>query len=252
MNSINLLDSIFFITTLLIVSVACYRGAIKEIFSLLNWILAFALSYLISPFLADLLTPYFDSRLILDVVLRISIFMISFIVFFFLTGNFTQDLSESFNIYLNRILGLAVGLLKSLLIFGLVFSLYNCFFDYALGRRYVKKDTNRMPKWFSESNSASLITFSGELLDPAVRGFIGILKINFSDILKTPDIIKTNSDGNQYIKEVLKEKSTETIKNLNNINENDNENKFIQPKNDSGYDKKDIEKMQRLIEIINQ
>ena len=180
MGTFNILDIIFFTVTLFIVLVACYRGAVKEVFSLLNWIIAFALSYLISPFLADALTPYFESRLVLDVVVRIAIFMISFIAFFFLTGRFSQDLSESINIYINRFLGLCFGGIKSLLIFGLIFSLYNCFFEYALGKRFVKRDTTKMPKWFSNSYSSSIISFSGELLDPAVRGFIGILKINFS------------------------------------------------------------------------
>ena len=100
MGTFNILDIIFFTVTLFIVLVACYRGAVKEVFSLLNWIIAFALSYLISPFLADALSPYFESRLVLDVVVRIAIFMISFIAFFFLTGRFSQDLSESINIYI--------------------------------------------------------------------------------------------------------------------------------------------------------
>jgi uncharacterized membrane protein required for colicin V production len=182
--------------------------------------------------------------------------MISFIAFFFLTGRFTQDLSESINIYINRFLGLCFGALKSLLIFGLIFSLYNCFFDYALGKRFVRRDAEKMPKWFKDSYSSSIISFSGELLDPAVRGFIGILKINFSDILKTPEIIKINSSENEYIKEILKEKTNENKDNSNPNGEarpqEIKKNSFTQQKNDLGYDKKDIEKMQRLIEIINQ
>lgn len=254
MGAFNILDIIFFTVTLFIILVACYRGAVKEVFSLLNWIIAFALSYLISPFLADAVSPYFESRLILDIVVRIIIFMISFIAFFFLTGRFTQDLSESINIYLNRFLGLCFGAIKSLLIFGLIFSLYNCFFDYALGKRFVRKDSVKMPKWFNDSYSASIISFSGELLDPAVRGFIGILKINFSDILKTPEIIKTNSFENEYIKEALREKPSENQNNSNieTPKQGVKKNNFTQQKNDLGYDKKDIEKMQRLIEIINQ
>ena len=254
MGAFNILDIIFFTTTLFIVLVACYRGAVKEVFSLLNWIIAFALSYLISPFLADALSPYFESRLVLDVVVRIVTFMLSFIAFFLLTGRFTQDLSESINIYINRFLGLCFGAIKSLLIFGLLFSLYNCFFDYALGKRFVRKDSAKMPKWFNDSYSSSIISFSGELLDPAVRGFIGILKINFSDILKTQETIKSNSYENEHMKEVLKEKSPEN-QNISNIEAPKPEvkkNNFTQQKNDLGYDKKDIEKMQRLIEIINQ
>ena len=141
-----------------------------------------------------------------------------------------------------------------MLIFGLLFSLYNCFFDYALGKKFVRKDSEKMPKWFNDSYSSPIISFSGELLDPAVRGFIGILKINFSDILKTQETIKSNSYENEHMKEVLKEKPPENqnISNIETPKPEVKKNNFTQQKNDLGYDKKDIEKMQRLIEIINQ
>ena len=254
MNSFNNLDAIFFLTTLAIVAVACYRGAVKEVFSLLNWIIAFALSYLISPFVSQQLSPFFDSKLILDVSTRIFIFMISFIVFLLLTASFTTDLTESINTYLNRFLGLCFGFLKSLLIFGLFFSLYNCFFDYALGRRLVKNESSRMPKWFTESYSAPIITFSGDLIDPVVRGFIGILKINFSDALKLQDSIKYKEVD---LENKLLDDEQQNLKNYQNENlgpkkSEIKKNSFTQQKNDLGYDKKDIEKMQKLIEIINQ
>ena len=242
MNSINNLDIIFFITTFIIVVVACYRGFIKEAFSLLNWTIAFALSYLISPFLADAIAGYFDSRLIVDIMTRTLIFMLSFVVFFLLTADFSRDLTESINIYLNRFLGLCFGLIKSLLIFGLIFALYNCFFDYALGRRLVKKDSDKVPNWFKEAYSAPLISFSSDLLDPVVRGFIGILKINFSDTLKLQEKIDYKID------DIEKFKNNEIANEPSGFEKNNNP----QQKNDLGYDKKDIEKMQRLIEIINQ
>jgi hypothetical protein len=181
--------------------------------------------------------------------------MISFITFLLLTSSFTSDLTESMNTYLNRFLGLCFGLLKSLLIFGLFFSLYNCFFDYALGRRLVKSESSRMPKWFTESYSAPIITFSGELVDPIVRGFIGILKINFSDALKLQDTIKYK--GEDLEKDNLLDGEQQNFKNYQNENPTPEKseikkNSFTQQKNDLGYDKKDIEKMQKLIEIINQ
>ena len=255
MNSFNNLDAIFFLTTLTIVFVACYRGAVKEVFSLLNWIIGFALSYLISPFLSQQLSPFFDSKLIVDVSTRIVIFMISFITFLLLTSRFTSDLTESINTYLNRFLGLCFGLLKSLLIFGLFFSLYNCFFDYALGRRLVKSESSRMPKWFTESYSAPIISFSGDLIDPVVRGFIGILKINFSDVLKIQDTVKYKEEDLEKIK--LLDDEQQNFRNYQNENptpkkSETKKNSFTQQKNDLGYDKKDIEKMQKLIEIINQ
>ena len=257
MNSFNNLDAIFFLTTLAIVAVACYRGAVKEVFSLLNWIIAFALSYLISPFLSHQLSPFFDSKLILDVSTRIFIFMISFIIFLLLTSSFTSDLTESINTYLNRFLGLCFGFLKSILIFGLFFSLYNCFFDYALGRRLVKNESSRMPKWFTDSYSAPIITFSGELIDPVVRGFIGILKINFSDALKLQDAVKYKIDKDIQKNNLFEDGGQQNLENYQNENlepkkSEIKKNSFTQQKNDLGYDKKDIEKMQKLIEIINQ
>ena len=242
MTSINTVDIIFFATTFIIIFVACYRGVVKEVFALINWIIAFALSYLLSPFLAEAIANYFDSRLIVDVVTRISVFMISFMIFFFLTGSFSQDLSDSINVYLNRFLGLCFGFLKSLLIFGLIFSLYNCFFDYALGKRLVKKDSGRMASWFKDSYSSGLISFSGDLIDPAVRGFIGILKINFSDVLKVQDSIDYKIDDVEKYKDSKIASESQKVEKTNTT----------KPKNDLGYDKKDIEKMQRLIEIINQ
>jgi uncharacterized membrane protein required for colicin V production len=160
------------------------------------------------------------------------------------------------NTYLNRFLGLCFGLLKSLLIFGLFFSLYNCFFDYALGRRLVKSESSRMPKWFTESYSAPIITFSGELIDPIVRGFIGILKINFSDALKIQDGIKYKVEEGVE-KDNLLDNNQQNFKNYQNENPTPEKseikkNNFTQQKNDLGYDKKDIQKMQKLIEIINQ
>lgn len=252
MNSFNNLDIIFFLTTLAIVSVACYRGAVKEVFSLLNWIIAFALSYLISPFLSHKLSPFFDSKLTLDVSTRIFIFVISFIAFLLFTSNFTRDLTESINTYINRFLGLCFGFIKSILIFGLFYSLYNCFFDYALGRRLVKNESTRMPKWFINSYSAPIITFSGDLIDPVVRGFIGILKINFSDALKIQDVVKYKIDENNDADNLLNNGEQNLNENLDPKKSEIKKNSFTQQKNDLGYDKKDIEKMQKLIEIINQ
>lgn len=252
MNSFNNLDIIFFLTTLAIVSVGCYRGAVKEVFSLLNWIIAFALSYLISPFLSHKLSPFFDSKLTLDVSTRIFIFVISFIAFLLFTSNFTRDLTESINTYINRFLGLCFGFIKSILIFGLFYSLYNCFFDYALGRRLVKNESTRMPKWFINSYSAPIITFSGDLIDPVVRGFIGILKINFSDALKIQDVVKYKIDENNDADNLLNNGEQNLNENLDPKKSEIKKNSFTQQKNDLGYDKKDIEKMQKLIEIINQ
>jgi len=261
MSNINTLDLVFFITTFLIVLVATYRGFIKEFFSVINWTIAFALSYLLSPFLSKFLVNYFESKLILNISVRIGLFIFSFIIFMLLTSNFVEDLTFSFNVYINKFFGAFFGFFKSILIFGLIYSLYNCFFDYALGQKLIAKNTNKMPSWYTNSYSSSVIDFAGNIIDPAVRGFIGFLKINYSEVLKVDKKIEKKIE-NKFKYDTLKDFEMNDSVNVHLQQQNPNEvdqkipdQPKVQPnfniKNDSGYDKKDIEKMQKLIEIIN-
>ena len=121
-----------------------------------------------------------------------------------------------------------------------------------MGRRLVKSESSRIPKWFTESYSAPIISFSGDLIDPVVRGFIGILKINFSDVLKIQDTVKYKAEDLEKIKLIDDEQQNYQNENPTPKKSEIKKNSFTQQKNDLGYDKKDIEKMQKLIEIINQ
>ena len=261
MSNINTLDLVFFITTFLIVIVATYRGLIKEFFSVINWTVAFTISYLLSPFLSKFLVNYFDGKLILNVSVRIGLFIISFIVFMLLTSRFVEDLTFSFNVYINKLFGAFFGFFKSILIFGLIYSLYNCFFDYALGQKLITKNTRKMPLWYTNSYSSSIIDFAGDTVDPVVKGFIGFLKINYSEVLKPDNKIEKKMENKfkyNSLKEVEIYDSANTHlqqQNPSDVDKTTTDQPKAKPnfnlKNDSGYDKKDIEKLQKLIEIIN-
>lgn len=238
MNSLNIVDLVFFTTSLFMILIGAYRGLIKEFFSFLNWILAFVFSYLLAPFLADSMVNFFDSKLVLNIVVRVFVFMLSFILFLIFTDGYCQDITDSINVYLNRLLGALFGSFKAILIFGLVFSIYNSFFDYALGKRLVSKNSNRLPKWYIDSYSSTVISFAGDSIDPAVKGFIAFLKFDFISPEKINDSVINYS---KFKDDVLDDKEDSSPKS--------NRPKLIN--NDSGYDKKDLEKMQRLIEIIN-
>jgi uncharacterized membrane protein required for colicin V production len=234
MKNINNLDIVFFLITFFIVILASYRGIIKEFFSFINWVLAFSLSYLLSPFLENFLVNFFESKIVMHLAIRISVFFISFIVFLLLTDSYCKDLSEAINSTYNRLLGFVFGCFKSMLLFGIIFSLYNCFFDYALGQRLVTKNTNRLPNWYVNSYSSTLINYSGDLIDPIVRGFISFFQLK-NDLLSIDYKIKFDQD----------------IQNLDQFNNKTNIKKPEKPITNEGYDKNDIQKMQKLIEIIN-
>ncbi|MFZ9181129.1 MAG: CvpA family protein [Rickettsiales bacterium] len=245
-------DFIFFVITAIIVLIAFYRGIIKEFFSLINWILSFAMSYLLSPILCDLLVNFFDSKLVMNISVRIVVFLLTFVIFLFSTIRLANDLTESMNIYLNRSLGILLGTVKSLILFGAVYSLYNCFFDYALGQKIVAQNKYRLPAWYLNSYSSPIVTKTGEFVDPVVRGFFSLAKKNVNDLIKIDDIVKPKIENDIISKYAEEIESDIVIKKP--VDDENNKNKIkreIKKNNDVGYDKKDIEKMQKLIEIIN-
>ncbi|MFM8186658.1 MAG: CvpA family protein [Alphaproteobacteria bacterium] len=246
-------DIIFFIVSSIIVLIAFYRGIVKEFFSLINWILSFAVSYLLSPFLCDLLVNYFESKLVLNISVRIGLFLLTFVIFLFSTIRLAYDLTDSMNIYLNRILGIILGAVKSLVLFGAVYSLYNCFFDYALGQKIVAKNKYRLPSWYINSYSSGVVSKTGEFIDPVVRGFFSMAKKNVNDFIKIDEVVKPKIENDIISKYSDEIESDIVIKKP--VDDENNKNKIGKPipkkPNDVGYDKKDIEKMQQLIEIIN-
>lgn len=245
-------DFIFFVISAIIVLIAFYRGIVKEFFSLINWILSFAMSYLLSPILCDLLVNFFDSKLVMNISVRIVVFLLTFVIFLFSTIRLANDLTESMNIYLNRSLGILLGAVKSLILFGAVYSLYNCFFDYALGQKIVAKNKYRLPAWYLNSYSSPIVTKTGEFVDPVVRGFFSIAKKNVNDLIKIDDVVKPKIE-NELISKYADEIETDIVI-KKPVDDENNKNKIGRPikkNNDVGYDKKDIEKMQKLIEIIN-
>ncbi|MFZ9469762.1 MAG: CvpA family protein [Rickettsiales bacterium] len=245
-------DFIFFVISAIIVLIAFYRGIVKEFFSLINWVLSFAMSYLLSPILCDLLVNFFDSKLVMNISVRIVVFLLTFVIFLFSTIRLANDLTESMNIYLNRSLGILLGAVKSLILFGAVYSLYNCFFDYALGQKIVAKNKYRLPAWYLNSYSSPIVTKTGEFVDPVVRGFFSIAKKNVNDLIKIDDVVKPKIE-NELISKYADEIETDIVI-KKPVDDENNKNKIGRPikkNNDVGYDKKDIEKMQKLIEIIN-
>lgn len=245
-------DFIFFVISAVIVLIAFYRGIVKEFFSLINWVLSFAISYLLSPILCDLMVSFFDSKLVMNISIRIGLFVFTFVVFLFSTMRLANDLSDSMNIYLNRTLGILLGIVKSLIIFGALYSLYNCFFDYALGQKIVAKNKYRLPSWYINSYSSGIVSKSGDLVDPVVRGFFSIAKKNVDDLIKIDEVVKPKIE-NEIISNYADEIDSDIIV-KKQVDDENNKNKIVKPTkkpSDVGYDKKDIEKMQKLIEIIN-
>jgi uncharacterized membrane protein required for colicin V production len=152
----------------------------------------------------------------------------------------------------DRSLGLLFGFVKTLLIFGVIYSAYFNAYDLVLGNKL--KDTKKEPELLEKAKCRSLLKFSGEMVGPITTKFFEAISQNFDHVMpKSEDLLKDKEDLLKgKIDEIIKEKSAEEAGGAA-IDENakpmtDEELKAM---GDSGYSKKNIEKMNQLIEIIN-
>ncbi len=234
-TTFNVFDIIFFVFTFIFVVSAFFRGLVKELFSLSNWIISLLLSYFLAPYASDLLAQYFDSRLVLEGLTRSVIFVISFITIALTTSEMRDSVQSKMPKLFDRSLGVLFGFVKTLLIFGFIYSLYLNVYAMAVGSK-LQENPVQEPNWFKQSKSYSLIKFSGETLNPLVKKFFESISGNFDEIMPK------NQNLDEKIEEIMEEKSAD-IENINPVEGPVNK--------DAGYNKKDIEKMNHLIDIID-
>lgn len=305
-TTFNMFDLIFVIASFIFILVAFFRGFVKELFALLNWIITICLSYLLAPYAAKFVEHYSHNKLVINVASGSMVFVIVFILVFLATRGLSHDWKEKMPENLDRILGLFYGVFKSLLIFGLFYSVTINFYSILLGdvaqaeaeeaqkprqhreltkyrepkekpvkaRRTPQKNEKDLPEWLTQAKCFSIVKFAGEVIDPFVSKAIDSaaknlldetkpIKINLDDKIDevidyengVSDEVGGSAGAMGEVKAFAKEPKTLT-----------KEPKSAEPKpvaketpssgqkseeKDKGYSKKEIEKMNRLIEIVN-
>lgn len=226
-------DILFFVLTFIFVVSAFFRGFIKEIFSFFNWIISLTLAYFLAPFASDILDPYFSNRLVLEGLTRSVIFIIVFITIAMTTTNMRESVAERVPNLFDKSLGILFGFIKTLIIFGAVYSVYLNIYGVVM-----KDEEVEDPSWFKESKSYSMIKFSGEMVNPLVKAFFSGIADDFDKVLPKKEL-------DEKIEEVAGEEED------SGIAEPEIKLKEIEiPSSETGYNKKDIEKMNHLIDII--
>ena len=101
------------------------------------------------------------------------------------------------------------------------------------------KDANYLPSWLREAKSYKIIKSCGDLIDPIAKNIINKTIKNVEvELNKSDSGINALDANNKIIKQNLDSKSDKNPS--NNDSNNDN----------IGYSKKEIEKMDRLIDVI--
>ena len=121
-ETINLFDLAFLGFTILFVITGFFRGFIREIASLLIWIVSAAATYFLAPYAADLLLKYSDSKVAAYVSSRILIFIFIFFTLSLAISDYVKDLKEKIPSSFNRSFGVLFGVFKSVLIFSLIYA----------------------------------------------------------------------------------------------------------------------------------
>lgn len=247
LNQFNFFDFVFIAFALIFVALACLRGFIKEIFALLNWVISLTVSYYASPYLAKLLSSYSDNKYLLEISSRIILFILTFIVTFFSTSSLRDALQEKAPKAFDRSLGILYGLLKTLLIFGFVYSMAE-----KIHSHLDQESEGKLPLWLAESKSSNILQIPGKMLDPITNAIIKIFDNGLNG--KAKDDKKLDEKIDEVVEEYNSGQAVDAngdkakkVKKENKKNKKD----VKDDSPDAGYNTKDIEKMNRLIEIID-
>lgn len=248
--SLSIIDLVVLVITSIFVITAILRGFVGEIFSIFNLVATILAVIYIPPIIKPYVSGLGGNEMVIDIILNSAIFILSGIAFKIMTSGLRRSASFLMPAPIDYPLGVAFAIAKSFLIFGIIFSLAINIYSSILKQSKIVVLTN-LPSWFDQSKSSGMIKFSGQILDPYVDQF---LTKNFGNVSKAIDQDLLNEKINDISKETgydIPDIDLEKI-DSENLNLEKLDSKNVKEKiEDFGYDKKNLEKLNRLIEIIS-
>ncbi len=258
-TTFGLFDLAFIFGLVIFIALAFFRGFVREFFSLINWIVSIFATIFLSDYVAMGLKTFISSHFVVNLSSFVLAFLVAFIISTIVTRKFGTVIREKVPFTTDQVLGVAYGFLKTFLVFGLIFSFavngHGVIFNKS-GKKY--KDS--MPSWLYTSKFRSVISPFGNALDPVVKMILKKISPKFKvkdkkqeekessgffDFFKSkPDEKGDEKDDEKSVKKKVKKLEPYTAfgKNLQ---------KDSEKIENRGYNKKQIEKMDRLIEIVN-
>lgn len=121
MEQLSNLDVIILIVIALSALLAFYRGLIKEVLSIVGWVLLTLVMIYLLPSLTPLFNKYIESGLMSGIAASIFVFVVFFILWFIFTGYITGKIRSSKLNLPDRFLGLFFGILRACLLIVLMY-----------------------------------------------------------------------------------------------------------------------------------
>ena len=116
MQQLNNLGVIILIITAVSALIALYRGLVKEVLSIVGWILAAVVVFYLLPILTPLAKHYIASSMMAGIVTALLILIIFYIIWLLSTDKMIGKVRSSKLSSLDRVLGLLFGVLRACLL----------------------------------------------------------------------------------------------------------------------------------------
>ena len=149
----NLLDIIIILTMLVSVLLAVTHGFVKEILSLMGWIVSFVSVILLMPEAGNYLKPFFESQAISDLITISIIFIVVLLVWRLLSLFFVKLFKFTSIGYIDRTLGFLFGVLRVYILASIIF-----------GILIQKIEKERRPLYIQNSSISEVIEESNNFL----------------------------------------------------------------------------------------
>ena len=167
-----LLDFVFLLIFLSLVSLAFYRGFIKEFFSLLGIVISISITWLFYNKLSDKMLVYLKNEIASDIISAIVIYLVINIIIMLINSKIFTSLSSMIGSTLDRFSGMLIGIFKSLFISFMLFSIIHVVaMIYCLPPTeelkddIIIKDEEYMPQWIMHSVSYTIYTYIKKSFD---------------------------------------------------------------------------------------
>ena len=149
----NLLDIIIILTMLVSGVLALTQGFVKEILSLIGWVISFISVTLFMPEAGKYLRPFFESQALSDLITISIIFIITLLVWRFLSLFIVKLFKITSIGYIDRTLGFLFGLLRIYILASIIFGVF-----------IQKIEQEKRPSYIQSSNLTKVIENSNNFL----------------------------------------------------------------------------------------
>ena len=120
-NNINLLDIILFIGIFISLIIGYTRGFIKEILSIINWLLAAWIAFNYYSDLKTITINFINSNIIADAIAFGILFLLSIITLTILSNFISKNINNSLLAPIDKIIGMTFGIIRAILLIIVLF-----------------------------------------------------------------------------------------------------------------------------------